>query len=929
MPGRVAPLAQALQVLTALLVLVLVPVPAGSVAPAGPCRSKTPGPVRVAGYGLSRAGCIGAQGANTTAQLAVTVDCGEGRNATKAAAATKALCDATLGCAAFSVISPAYHTHNGALLCELHPETIAESSQANQWWNVWQRDTAVPGKWPYAPGHGPPKPPPPPPPPPAPPPSPRSSLAWTTPSVDVTGSMPLGNGRLGVNVWADANDTVWLLLSHVDALDENTNLAKLGRVAVRAAMDQAPAGPPQDQGNAGAVQPFLQQMHLGNGSVHIDLPRGVSVDVYVDANTNAVRVASSSVAGAAPHRLEATVEVWRTKDGPYPWSDSGTWCPSLHPAEALVIHADTVVPGDGGVAFYHRNLGAWTKPYFDADLESQRMPPGLENPLTNQTFGGLLTGGTGSKMVPGGPAKPPLTMVSAAPATTQSLVVAGAAGRYDGGARPFLDGLAAAAAEPADFGRHAAWWSSFWASSDLTVTAAPSPGDPVVAAAADRVTLLDKVNRAAFHSMAMGAHAIKFNAYGIFSAYPSPREDYRVWGPCQWFQNIRLPYYHMLADGRFEALKSLFGFYAALLPLSKARTKAWFGINGTFFPETKQQTGLYASGSLGWGCTGAGSPGAAPTPGNTYIRYHREGGLELSLLALDWLAHTGDTRYFQDSLLPQIEAYVDYYAEHFDDDPATGKLDIFPAQALETWQCASMPPNRSTCVTNPMPEVAGLHAVLPRLLALDAAAGATAGVRRRWAALWKRVPALPVGDVHRAHFHIVDGLVPGERLPASVSNSENAGLYAVHPYRVVGLLANRTLGVRSFEQRRNTGNTGWSEDFMEAALLGLANETAGMAIARATVAPYTGYRWVGFQAGIGAGGPITDHGGVATAGLRCALFQTLTLTLGRAHASAGVLLPRRPPAPALGRLVPCELHARLQNAADPSCAAPCPGPGPA
>ena len=40
------------------------------------------------------------------------------------------------------------------------------------------------------------------------------------------------------------------------------------------------------------------------------------------------------------------------------------------------------------------------------------------------------------------------------------------------------------------------------------------------------------------------------------------------------------------------------------------------------------------------------------------------------------------------------------------------------------------------------------------------------------------------------------------------------------------------------------------------------------------MAPYSGYRWVGFQAGIGAGGPITDHGGVATVGLRYMLLHS-------------------------------------------------------
>ena len=34
-------------------------------------------------------------------------------------------------------------------------------------------------------------------------------------------------------------------------------------------------------------------------------------------------------------------------------------------------------------------------------------------------------------------------------------------------------------------------------------------------------------------------------------------------------------------------------------------------------------------------------------------------------------------RYWLSTLLPQIEAYVDYYAQHFKNDPS-GKLDMFP-----------------------------------------------------------------------------------------------------------------------------------------------------------------------------------------------------------------------------------------------------------
>ena len=50
---------------------------------------------------------------------------------------------------------------------------------------------------------------------------------------------------------------------------------------------------------------FLQKMHLSNGSVHFDLPTGVSMDVWVDATTDVVRVTSSGM----KHKLEARLEV--------------------------------------------------------------------------------------------------------------------------------------------------------------------------------------------------------------------------------------------------------------------------------------------------------------------------------------------------------------------------------------------------------------------------------------------------------------------------------------------------------------------------------------------------------------------------------------------------------------------------------------------
>lgn len=97
--------------------------------------------------------------------------------------------------------------------------------------------------------------------------------------------------------------------------------------------------------------------------------------------------------------------------------------------------------------------------------------------------------------------------------------------RYDDGVDTFVSEIAATAAKTYSREAHEAVWSDFWNKSALTIKPAASPADPATAAQAERVTLLDRVNRAAFHSMAMGKHAIKFNSYGIFSAYPSPQEE--------------------------------------------------------------------------------------------------------------------------------------------------------------------------------------------------------------------------------------------------------------------------------------------------------------------------------------------------------------------------------------------------------------------
>jgi sucrose-6-phosphate hydrolase SacC (GH32 family) len=61
---------------------------------------------------------------------------------------------------------------------------------------------------------------------------PEPDVIWSTPSTNVSGSMPLGNGNLGVNVYSTRSDEVQLLLSHTDSVDETGALVKIGRLVV-------------------------------------------------------------------------------------------------------------------------------------------------------------------------------------------------------------------------------------------------------------------------------------------------------------------------------------------------------------------------------------------------------------------------------------------------------------------------------------------------------------------------------------------------------------------------------------------------------------------------------------------------------------------------------------------------------------------------
>jgi hypothetical protein len=122
-------------------------------------------------------------------------------------------------------------------------------------------------------------------------------------------------------------------------------------------------------------------------------------------------------------------------------------------------------------------------------------------------------------------------------------------------------------------------------------------------------------------------------------------------------------------------------------------------------------------------------------------------------------------------------------------------------------------------VHDPAPDIAGLRAILPRMIALsDDLVDVTQ--RLEWEKMLKEVPELPIG-IRKGK----ESLLPytGEQTAKS-RNGENPELYAVYPFRIFGLdKPNLQLALNTFDTRKCTQKGCWVQDPIQAAMLGLSD----------------------------------------------------------------------------------------------------------
>ncbi|NLX14244.1 MAG: hypothetical protein GXY44_11405 [Phycisphaerales bacterium] len=629
------------------------------------------------------------------------------------------------------------------------------------------------------------------------------NVIWSTPSQNSFGSMPLGNGDIGLNLWVEENGDLLFYISKTDAWSELHRLLKLGRIRVRFSPNPFIEG-----------RPFRQELKPGRGEVEIHAGEGdsaVATKIWVDANQPVIQLETTS---NTPFDLQVSLENWRTE----PREIVGTEAHSFYGMQGSagpVESADTILPPqDDRLMWYHRNTTSpWSEIMRDQFLE-EAIALG-NDPLLHRTFGGAVKGA-------GLTAVNSTTLASRQSSPTHTVSIYALTDQTDTAERwvsrltRLIESVDALPLEKA-YAAHLEWWSSYWNRSRLRVWASGE-----AAQAASIVSRGHTLQRFVNACGGRGAFPIKFNG-SIFTVDAVVRDrqgntesfnaDYRLWGGPFWFQNMRLIYWPMLASGDLDLMMPLFNMYLDTLPLARIRNQRYFGHGGAYFPETMSFWGTYSPDNYG-----DHSQGQHPSyVKNRYIKYHYLAAIELLAMMLDYHAYTQDRTFLRDKLLPLAAEVIDFYDLRYPRDERQ-RLRLEPAQVLETYHEPAV---------NPLPDIAALKWVLDALLRLPEDPD-RALPRERWTRFRSEIPPLPSTVDSDGSIHLLPAETYGKR-----SNSENPELYAVFPFRIYGVgKPDLDIALRTYHKRHKKAHRCWHQDDVQAAFLGLAGETAEQLVSR-------------------------------------------------------------------------------------------------
>jgi alpha-L-fucosidase 2 len=714
----------------------------------------------------------------------------------------------------------------------------------------------------------------------------QCNVIWDSPSRNSSGSMPLGNGDIGMNVWVEENGDLLFFISKTDSWSDAGRLLKLGQVRVRLTP-------------ALASRFFRQELQLQNGQITIQSGAdGVvtKLRLWVDANRPVIHIQGESQKNMEG---EVSLKIWRTADRVMQESDAALGV--MNGGIPIIEKADAVLPQkEDKIVWYHRNE-ATTLP-ISMKLQGLESAMNLvHDPLIIRTFGGCISG-IGLVQTVAGDATQRLKTKAPTRSLDVAIFILAAQTASIEQWEEKLNGIIAAEKTRSlskAWAEHCNWWKAFWNRSWIYVQ---TPEDKTQASVAELATRLSEredlqlIGKNGLHgathilptvsvepagqvvtrgyalqrfitaASGRGAYPIK-NDGSIFTFNTrNPRSlqdaDFRLHGPLYWFLDAATTTCGpMFRSGDFDLLKPLFSMYRAMVPMAKERTKLYYQHEGLFIPATVNTWGTFSNDDYGW------NRGKLPLgqQNNIYIRWLWQGGIELSSMMLDYYEATQSKSFLRDTLMPIADGVVTFYDQHYKRDEK-GKIRIDPACALES--CHK--------VVNPMPELAGLRYVIPRLLALPADV-TTSARRKGWAKTLADLPEVPMsGEGDKKVLAAAEVIYDRQ-------GDEQPELYGVFPYRLHAIgTPGFEIGRRSVEkyvpEQINTvypfeGKIGgWRLNSIQAAYVGKADQAARMVVSNFASVD-SRCRFPAFWGPNQVWTPDISHGGVSMATLQAMLLQ--------------------------------------------------------
>lgn len=660
----------------------------------------------------------------------------------------------------------------------------------------------------------------------------KYNITWQSPSLDEQGSMPLGNGDIGINVWAEKNGDLLFYISKNDAWTEYARLSKVGRVRVHFSNNPFSEG-----------IPFIQKLDIHKGLITVGAGSKNNVfklKMWVDANNPVFHVETES---EKPVEITVSVELWRDtlrmqksriEVGDMfrqiqSFKGEGNYTgPSPYPT---FVYPDVIAENTGNqLIWYHHNQKPEYDPY-EINMRIQSLEGYMDkmiHPLKDRIFGALIEGDH-------------LVYTKRGQLKTEKPVIKSRLDvvvltEHPSSPEKWLDKIRSLAAglKRKDLGSlyiaHCLWWDEFWSKSWIF-----ADGKDVFDI--NRGYCLQRYKNAC---AGRGKFPIKFNG-SLFSVGKPEDPDFLRWGATGfWFQNQRHIYWPMLVSGDFELMNPWFDMYKNTLDLSRYRTGKYFNHAGAHYPETILFWGAEVSGHYNWTPLYQRTLIEAENP---FLTYYWQNGIEQTLMMLDFYLYTKDEQFAKETLIPMAEAIADFYYRHYP--RKDGKLFISPGQALETFHQAD----------NPTPELAGLKYTFGKLL--DNAEPLMNFYQKHVIRnLLKEMPDIPIGK---------DSIGNNIILPAYTYskpfNKENAELYSVFPYRIYGInKPDIALAMNTFNHRGTRFSNCWSQDAIQMAYLGMADEIREDLKKRANSLDEV-TRFPAFWAAAGDWKPDEDNGG--------------------------------------------------------------------